>query len=206
MPSETSAISQGTYSSHICAIIHIYIWIHIYCFQAYIGQSTIATFPVILSSFLSPASFWNCIITDSTDIGFRTEQMVLIGMRSLRLDSDWLTWAWAKNNLWFFYTCVCALEIEESERKTEGEGEKGRAQRRREKLFISCFAPPALPHLSLSLRDSGLIKRATSFVFFWAIEQPTTQPNPCPNMNEEHCELCLPISSSPSLEGQHRGR
>ncbi len=152
------AISQGTYSSHICSIIHIYIWIQptMHCFQAYIGQSTIATFPVTQSLFLSPASFWNCIITDSTDIGFRTEQMVLIGMRSLRLDSDWLTWAWAKNNLWFFYTCVCALEIEESERKTEGEGEKGRAQRRRGKLFISCFAPPALPHLSLSLRNSGL--------------------------------------------------
>lgn len=121
------------------------------CFQDYIGQSTIVTFPVILSSFPSPAHLWNCIITDSTDIGFRTEQMVLIGMRSLQLDSDWLTWARAKNNLWFFYTCVCALEIEGSERKTEGEGEKEHAEEEeREALYQLLFSRSALPHLSLS--------------------------------------------------------
>lgn len=145
--------SHDTNFSHIASIIHIWIQHTMHCFQGYTGQSTTATFPVILCSYPSP--FWNCIITDSTDIGFRTEQMVLIGMRSLRLDSDWLTWARAKNNLWFFYTCVCALEIEGSERKTEGEGEKERAQRRREKLFIGCFSPLALPHLFLSLSFSA---------------------------------------------------
>jgi len=100
--------------------------------------------------------------------------MVLIGMRSLRLESDWLTWARAKNNLWFFYTCACALEIERSERKTEGEGEKDRGGGERSSLSAAFLTLHYL--IFLSLCDSGLIKRAPSFFLFFskAKEQPPT--------------------------------
>lgn len=161
-------------------------------------SSVLASSPLIPSFLPLPEPLWNYIITDSTDIGFRTEQMVLIGMRSLRV-RQWLAYLGPgqKQFVILLYLCLCPGD-RARERKTSGEGEKERerAEEEREALYQFLASLCITSFLSPRLKA---YKTSTRLFFCKAIEQR-------PDMNKKHCELCLPISSSPSSEDQRRVR